>query len=95
MNCKPGDLAIIIRSEAGNEGKIVRCVKLSTTARIRRRDNSIVTDGVWELDRELIGWRGRKSRFIHDSCIRPIRDPGEDARDEMLRPLPKEEPTHA
>jgi len=26
MNCKQGDLAIVIRSVRGNEGKIVRCV---------------------------------------------------------------------
>lgn len=27
LNCKQGDLAIIVRSACGNEGKIVRCVE--------------------------------------------------------------------
>ena len=30
LNCKQGDLAIVIRSHAGNEGKIVTCVRLTT-----------------------------------------------------------------
>lgn len=27
MNCKEGDLAMIVKSKAGNEGKIVRCIQ--------------------------------------------------------------------
>lgn len=27
MNCKEGDLALIINSRAGNEGRLVKCVK--------------------------------------------------------------------
>src|SRR5574337_462291 len=28
LNCKQGDLAVIVRSYAGNEGKVVRCPRL-------------------------------------------------------------------
>ena len=28
LNCKQGDLAVIVRSMAGNEGKIVQCPRL-------------------------------------------------------------------
>lgn len=31
MNCKPGDLAILIKSHAGNEGKIVKVGKFYGT----------------------------------------------------------------
>lgn len=31
-----------------------------------------------------------RRRAICDGLLRPIRDPGEDAKDEMLRPLPDE-----
>ena len=40
MNCKQGDLAIVVRSEAGNAGKIVECVQMMG-------DASVVHDGFW------------------------------------------------
>ena len=29
MNCKQGDIAIVVKSFAGHEGKIVRCIRLA------------------------------------------------------------------
>lgn len=89
MNCKPGDLAIIVRSCAGHEGKIVRIVRWVGKVR------GWVGDDRWETDTQLRGERGGLTRSMRDSALRPIRDPGDDAKDEMLRPLPKEEPAHA
>ena len=34
LNCKQGDLAIIVSSTCGNEGKIVRCLELLHTAHV-------------------------------------------------------------
>ncbi|MCV5968706.1 hypothetical protein, partial [Lactococcus petauri] len=34
LNCKPGDIAICVRSKAGNEGRIVTCLRLATEAEL-------------------------------------------------------------
>jgi phosphoribosyl 1,2-cyclic phosphodiesterase len=75
MNCKPGDLAVIVRSSAFTKyiGSVVRCV---------------ATDGfMWQIDRSLDG-HPEYWILVPDSCLRHIRDPGEDARDESLAWLP-------
>ena len=84
MNCKPGDLAIVVRSQLGNEGKIVRCIRLASG-----------WNAVWEIDRAIAKHTFQDKEFVRlapDECLRPIRDAGDDARDEMLRPLPEEVP---
>lgn len=78
MNCKPGDLAVIVRSVAGNEGRIVRCIRFVGKVR------GWVGDDRWETDQVLIGERGGKTNAVQDSCLRPLRDPGNDAKDETL-----------
>ena len=82
LNCKPGDLAVIVRSDAGNEGRIVRCI------RFVGKVPGWVDDDRWEIDQVLKGHLGGKSKTVRDSRIRPLRDPGEDARDESLSWLP-------
>ena len=77
MNCKQDDLAVIVRSKYGNEGKIVTC--------LRRYD------GPW-IDREYEpGWltdtfiqrpSGKPGPYIFDASLRPIRD--QDGQDETL-----------
>lgn len=94
MNCKQGDIAIVVRSESGREGYIVRCVEFVGMVGwiFNGEDRKYPT---WRVDRELPTliqqahhkkWRNLAADF----CLRPIRDPGEDARDEMLRPLPQD-----
>jgi hypothetical protein len=91
MNCKPGDLAIVVRGMYSDEnvGKLVRTVRL-----VPLHD----ADGPsWEVESlsgflmhprvELCGLRG----WFEDSRLRPIRDPGDDAQDEMLVLLGKPE----
>lgn len=91
MNCKPGDLAIVVRSKSGNEGKIVRCIRLCTPA---EADAEHYWSGpLWKVDALLVAKRRGDVKFTPhcpDECLRPIRDPGDDAQDEMLRPLPNE-----
>lgn len=80
MNCKQGDLAVVIRSCLGNEGAIVQCLEFVG-------DVNYPQDGVlpsWRVDRWLPGqiprgvWRDLTG-LVPDACLRPIRDqPGTD-----------------
>lgn len=75
MNCKPGDLAVIVRGAAFAKyiGAIVKVVE---------------TDGVfWSTEKSLDG-NETYPIIIPDSCLRPIRDTGDDAKDETLQWLP-------
>jgi len=80
MNCKQGDLAILIRSTAGNEGKIVRCVRFIGHGR-RRRPGNVMRDvpDLWEIDPPVRTWNGGPSVHVQDAWLRPIRpEPGTD-----------------
>jgi hypothetical protein len=102
LNCKPGDLAIIVRSTLGNENKIVRVLYADP-------GNSLPSGSVYEIDgrkwfgistefRWVIESQGSdlrsdtgalfKRRPVRDCWLRPIRDPGDDAKDETLSWLP-------
>lgn len=74
MNCKPGDLAVIVRAFTAWEhvGKIVRVVRLTR----------IDGDECWKTDPELFTLDGRWIAWT-DAHLRPIRD--SDGEDEMLR----------
>jgi len=76
MNCKEGEMAFIVRSDAGNEGKIVTCVKY--LGRTWWRDNNGITfiDHTWRIDRKLPAWSGKMGDTIRDKQLRPIR-PGD------------------
>lgn len=78
MNCKPGDLAVAIKSEAGNEGRIMTCIRFLGSVR------GYFGDDYWEVDRSLPGKFGNMEPIFRDSGLRPIRDPGDDATDETL-----------
>ena len=73
LNCKPGDLAIVVRSVCGNEGKNVRCLHLATDDEA----NEITEGRVWKIDRELLALSEigtiRRSAFCEDDILRPIR----------------------
>lgn len=83
MNCKQGDLAIIVKSYAGNEGKIVRCLRY-----VGKVEGWIGRDR-WETDTQIIGEFGSVTNTVNDSYLRPIRD--SDKEDEMLRIVGKPE----
>jgi hypothetical protein len=85
MNCKQGDLAVIVRSDAGNAGKIVRCLRLVGNQLWVDLYGRRVSCATWEVDRELVGWGGDRFNLISDDQLRPLRDPGEDAKDETLQ----------
>lgn len=92
MNCKPGDLAVIRRGAAA--GHYVTVVEATSDP---EPVPTTIRDGWWVVilhgpainaERELM--RQGDEAVAHDNNLRPIRDPGEDAKDEMLRPLPAE-----
>lgn len=71
MNCKQGDLAIIVQSDAGNEGKIVRCVKyLGAFLYWGSGDDLIDT---WETDVALPSTTGELGYDVRDCQLRPLR----------------------
>ena len=74
MNCRIGDLAICVRSQVPERlGTIVEVVGPAADG----------APGWWTVKSNLpapslLGWKAR------DSSLRPIRDPGDDATDEMV-----------
>ena len=85
MNCKPGDLAVIVKSSYGNAGKVVRCIRLHDS---KERD----LDGArfvqpcewprWVIDRPVTAADGSPLFTVADFRLRPIRD--NDGEDETL-----------
>lgn len=89
MNCKPGDLAVVVRSAAGSHGKIVTCIRLATKDEIRYWNHAEDVGPVWFIDqmlnRAFVGGFGIgfPAPLASDYCLKPIRD--NDGEDEMLR----------
>jgi len=91
MNCKQGDLAVMVKSYAGNQGKIVQCIRLATKEEI---DDAwfLTKDGpIWIIDRLIPTIKKGLQRLAIDAQLRPIR-PSE-GQDETLTwaPVPKKE----
>lgn len=84
MNCKPGDLAVIVKSSCGNEGVIVTCLRLAKElfSVIDPSGSIEFNAATWEVDRDIRDWTGRVGRYVPDSILRPIRD--NDGQDETL-----------
>lgn len=78
MNCKQGDIAIVVRSKNGhNFGKIVTCLRLATKSDLNRV-NAPSFRPVWVIDRTTT-WTQPGGRFpeelflVHDEALRPLR----------------------
>lgn len=83
MNCKPGDLAVIVRShDQRNIGKLVTVLQPYDEVSWYITSPSVLHHCI----------RGALQpgfvTAIYDAELRPIRDPGEDAVDETLQRLP-------
>ena len=105
LNCKPGDLAVIVNSRATPEniGKIVRVIRLAVhNEKIEghyitlRKDapawivESAGSDLVWRGFLKSDGSQTKhivRIRSYADRCLRPIRDPGDDAVDQFARKI--------
>ena len=84
MNCKQGDLAIVVEAHGSFRsavGRIVRCEALSAKH-----------SAAWVVDPPLTIQVGighvLHCEAVGDECLRPIRDPGDDAVDETLSWVP-------
>ena len=76
MRCKVGDLAVIVRSRAGNEGLIVTCLEF-----LPRHPwwGEPYNADAWRIDRSLKTLFGESHHFVRADWLRPIRDqPGTD-----------------
>ena len=79
MNCQKGDLAVMIRSAAGNEGRIVTCLRLASEKEVKETSFRSNLEPVWIIDSSLRSSCGRSMSMAIDAWLRPIRDqPGED-----------------
>jgi len=84
MNCKPGDLAVVVRSRfKSNIGKLCRVICFSDSQHWDWKVEAIsplqhATKSMAEVG---IVWPGQITQ-AHDFCLRPIRD--NDGEDETL-----------
>lgn len=90
MNCKPGDLAMLVFSRVGNEGKIFTVIRLATAGEVSDwRLNPRLT--WWAISEPIRSSWGDYFEYAPDEFLRPIRD--QDGTDEMIRiaGLPQEQ----
>ena len=87
MNCKPGDIARVV-STGANRDALVRVLDSGNCDPGEWRCEALqsLSEYVWET---IVG-RVPAGTIVYamDSILRPIRDPGDDARDETLLWLP-------
>jgi hypothetical protein len=96
MNCKPGDLAYITGLPAAAESANGRFVTLverydfhgEPAWRFQRPVEFVVSHACMCCGVALKGGEIAVMTGLQDKYLRPVRDPGDDAQDEMLRPLP-------
>ena len=69
MNCKPRDLAIVIKSKQNNLGKIVRCIEY--LPEFKWED---MPDGAWIVDGNITNIDPRGVNHMPDSFLKPLRD---------------------
>jgi hypothetical protein len=82
MNCKPGDLAVIVKAvNPANLGQIVRCVSLLPRWACAYPTGYRFAD-CWRTEQPFRGWDGTLSTVCPDEALRPIRD--QDGEDETL-----------
>lgn len=97
MRCRPGDLAVISSADGFGFARAVAeaCVGRYVVVEYPRRpigDGTPSVDGlVWHIERPfVVSVRGELVEIlgVEDHCLRPIRDPGDDAVDETLLWVP-------
>lgn len=96
MNCRPGDLARVLAP-----GRSISCPLCGDSAVAIKPDTLVIVtthDGIaWRLQDPIMVNVSLKCgahivarcTALHDSALKPIRDPGDDAVDEMVRKVGK------
>jgi len=82
MNCKEGDIAIVIRSRANNLGKIVKCVRPATAEDIEYYWMRIDKGPAWIVEGNIITRGGYKVPLAFDSDLKPL--PGAGLEDDVM-----------
>ena len=78
MNCKPGDMAILVHSGAGNEGKIFTVIRLASEHDLTEWRFIQQYGPVWWIDRFIpTSDLKTKKPFAVDAWLRPILPPQE------------------
>jgi len=104
MNCKPGDLAMVVRSYSGlNYGRVVRCIRTVTVQEVvnalRRGGIKAVHDGrqevYWAIEGSMLVRGVRTNRsievpFAPDSSLKPL-PPMDDCEPESVDTCQPEE----
>ena len=93
LNCKQGDLAIIVSSTCGNEGKIVRCLEAVYTGRIADTNGEMwrYANGprwTWRIDRAINFGNALdvvQVMYCSDDRMRPLR--GDITDEEIVQEL--------
>ena len=88
MNCKKGDLAVIVRQaplDPRSLGAIVEVVETGPTIKFHVLGGGVFPSWFVRSKEPFVMHNGRKSTyfFVPDALLRPIRD--NDGQDEMLR----------
>lgn len=80
MNCKPGDLAVVVRSDAGNVGKVLTTIRLATAQELVRLGYRPPPFPVWITDGLFPDICGSLDSTIADHQLRPLRNnPGNES----------------
>jgi len=93
MNCKPGDFAVVVRSDCKNHGRILTVIRLATSDEKFASGYAWNPDPMWVTDAMLASTYGGPDHFMWDSHLRPIRD--SDGTDETLAYAGKPQPVEA
>lgn len=83
LNCRPGDLALIERAGRETQHLVGHFV---TVKRIHHASSPRLPG--WVYEPRFIAADGVAVEWLEDCCLRPIRDPGDDAVDESKAWLP-------
>ena len=81
MNCKPGDLAIVVHT-CKQQGRITRCIRLATEQDVTLQ-RMYFPNGrpVWVVEHEF-QYTFLRATLILDAYLRPLRD--SDGEDQIL-----------
>lgn len=93
MNCKPGDLAVIVASKTGNAGLIVEVLRPASFEVARLPENGFLYEAggpAWVIKSmgTLLKHMHKKASpwaCVMDSSLRPIRPQPDDAVDEVIQ----------
>lgn len=84
MNCKQGDLAIVVRAcNVENIGRVARCMRVSIGGDVTGPGYRFPSAVCWVVEPPLSSWDGLGfAAAVPDAFMRPIRD--NDGEDETL-----------